>query len=441
MRFTGKAEREFHVRDSVRPIVAGMLLVAALVLAVPHATRGFPLDGYEYTGISRLEGYRLVQEGRVRGARLPPGALLNIEEVHLRLLGQPDLTLPDEDPRFSEEIRRYLGAGAQRYGFAVLDLTDPGHPRYAQHRGTAGSSPGSIGKLVVALGVFQALADIYPTDLEARRKVLRQARITADEFIIKDSHDVPFWDAERQRLKRRPLKQGDRANFWSYLDWMLSASSNAAASMVIKHLMLLVRYGEAYPVADAEAARFFRETPKRELSNLLKRVLQDPVDQNGLEVSQLRQGGFFTWKGRRLVAGTNSYANPRVLIQFLLLLEQGRLVDTFSSRELKRLLYMTERRIRYASHPALSEAAVYFKSGSLYRCREEPDFVCEKYHGNVENRMNSVAIVESPARGRQLHYLVAVMSNVLRENSAVAHQTLAMRVHRLMEAYHRNKKP
>jgi hypothetical protein len=31
------------------------------------------------------------------------------------------------------------------------------------------------------------------------------------------------------------------------------------------------------------------------------------------------------------------------------------------------------------------------------------------------------------------------MSNVLRKNSAVAHQTLATRIHRLIEAYHRGR--
>jgi hypothetical protein len=432
--------RDSHVPHPLRQAVKGVLVLAALLLAGPSCTDGFPLDGYPYTGIARLEGYRFVQEGAVRGARLTAGARLNMQEVDLRLLERPDLALPDQDPRFSGQVRRFLGSDAKRYGFAILDLTDLTDTRYAEHRGTAGSSPGSIGKLIVALGVFQALADLYPTDMEARRMVLKTAMITADQFIIKDSHDVPLWNGQTRRLTYRPLKRGDRASIWTYLDWMLSASSNAAASMVIKHLMLLVHYGAAYPVTDAEAAVFFRETPRTELSRLLKRVLQDPLSRNGMDVSQLRQGGFFTWKGKRLVPGTNSYAHPRALVQFLLHLEQGRLVDIFSSREIKRLLYMTERRIRYASHPALSDAAVYFKSGSLYRCREEADFTCEKYHGNMENRMNSVAIVESPARGRQLHYLVVVMSNVLRENSAVAHQTLAMRVHRLIEAYHRHKK-
>ena len=99
-------------------------------------------------------------------------------------------------------------------------------------------------------------------------------------------------------------------------------------------------------------------------------------------------------------------------------------------------MYLTDRRIRYASHPALTRAAVYFKSGSLYQCQPEEGFVCRKYMGNVRNFMNSVAIVESKEPGRELHYLVAVLSNVLRENSAVAHQTLALRIHRLIESLH-----
>ena len=101
---------------------------------------------------------------------------------------------------------------------------------------------------------------------------------------------------------------------------------------------------------------------------------------------------------------------------------------------------MTQRRIRYASSPALSPAAVYFKSGSLYKCKPEPDFKCLKYHGNVTNMLNSVAIVEHPAGKGQLYYMVVVMSNVLRKNSAVAHQTLATRIHRLIERHYQERK-
>ncbi len=50
--------------------------------------------------------------------------------------------------------------------------------------------------------------------------------------------------------------------------------------------------------------------------------------------------------------------------------------------------------------------------------------------------MNSVAIVESPAGENRLHYIATLISNVLYKNSAVDHQTLGTRIHRLVEASH-----
>jgi hypothetical protein len=77
---------------------------------------------------------------------------------------------------------------------------------------------------------------------------------------------------------------------------------------------------------------------------------------------------------------------------------------------------------------------VYFKSGSLYSCKPEPGFACGKYKGNVRNFMNSTAIVEVSERTPPLHYIAVVLSNVLRRNSAVEHQTLGTRIHRLVIA-------
>ena len=56
--------------------------------------------------------------------------------------------------------------------------------------------------------------------------------------------------------------------------------------------------------------------------------------------------------------------------------------------------------------------------------------------GNELNLLASVATIEGPVPGRDFHYLVAVSSNVLRVNSAVAHQTLALRIHRMLEQLH-----
>jgi hypothetical protein len=411
-----------------------------LLLIAPLKGWSYPLDGYPATGILRLEGFRLAQEGKVQGIRVPPGALLGLDQVDLRLSGQSNFQIPAIDPDFSEKIQNLLGDDADNYGIAVLDLTDTGAPRYMEHRGDYRANPGSVGKLVVVLGIFQALADLYPDDLDHRLKILRDTIVTADQFIQSDHHKVPFWTLGSKKIDYRPLQIGDQASLWTYLDWMLSASSNAAASMVIKELMLLVQYGRNYPVTTAVADAFFKETPRQQLSQLLSKSLQEAVIRNGLDPEQLRQGSFFTRKGKQLVAGTTSYATPKELMRFLLKMEQGLLVDPFSSREIKRLIYMTQGRIRYASAPALFPAAVYFKSGSLYRCKAEPNFKCGKYQGNVENRLNSVAIVEYPAETRKFYYMVVVMSNVLRKNSAVAHQTLATRIQRLIEAQHQGNK-
>ena len=149
---------------------------------------------------------------------------------------------------------------------------------------------------MIALGVFQALADIYPNRIDARLNILRNTVVTADEFIQSDYHQVPVWQPGASRVRYPKIQFGDQASLWTYLDWMLSASSNAAASMVLKHLMLLVQYGPAYPVSETEAQQFFKTTSKKELAALLSRALQAPVVRNGLDLAQLRQGSFFTRK-------------------------------------------------------------------------------------------------------------------------------------------------
>jgi hypothetical protein len=120
-------------------------------------------------------------------------------------------------------------------------------------------------------------------------------------------------------------------------------------------------------------------------------------------------------------------------MKFLFALEQGRVVDQRSSIEIKRLMYMTDRRIRYASAKELNDAAVYFKSGSLYKCDREKNPDCEAYMGNVYNYMNSVIIVEHPEGTR---YMVVLMSNVLGKNSNADHASLSRKIDRLILSFH-----
>ena len=407
---------------------------SCLILAAALAG-AYPLDGDHYTGISRLEGYRLFQEGKKTGGQwVPAGARLKAKQVDLRLTQRPNLQIPPADPDFTADVVALLGDDADLYGLAVLDLTNLDKPRYAEHRAGQSFNPGSVGKLAVAMGIFQALAETYPEDVSARERVLRDSQVVADGFIRHDHHKVPLWNPQSQQLTHRPVQEGDRANLWTYLDWMMSASSNAAASMSIKHLMLLSHFGREYPVSEVQAAAFFNKTSKGALGAVLKDALDRGVSASGLGTNAFRQGKFFTREGKRRVPGLISYATPRELMRFLFHLEQGKVADLFSSREIKRLMYMTQRRIRYASSPALYDAAVYFKSGSMYRCRPEPGFKCRKYRGNVQNLLNSVVIVEAPAGSEKpLFYMAVLTSNVLKINAAMAHQTLATRLHELIE--------
>ncbi|MFC1689675.1 hypothetical protein ACFL07_08490, partial [Pseudomonadota bacterium] len=262
---------------------------------------------------------------------------------------------------------------------------------------------------------------------------LTATEMTADDFSHSDHHTIRLFNVETLELIRRPMQDGDQGSVWEYLDWMLSVSSNSAAAMMMRDAMLLKHFGQDYPVSEEAIKAFFDDTPSAELTRLFQQTFWEPVTRNGLPLDQIRQGSFFTAQGKRNVnGGGNSYATARTLMEFVLMMEQGKLVDEWSSRQIKRLLYMTERRIRYASSPELREAAVYFKSGSLYKCQQEEGFKCTPYHGNVYNYMNSVAIVEQDTDGVKLHYIAIVISNVLRQNSAVDHQTMGTEVHRLI---------
>ena len=294
-------------------VLAGL----AMSLFATFAT-AYPLDGYESTGIPRLQAQRLMQEGVIPGKPRPAGELMPLSMVDLRLLDQPGFTLPPADPALTAKLKSLLGQYASRYGIALLDLSDRNNPRYGEWNGNVQQNPGSVGKLLVSLALFQALADIYPDDIDARQRVLTDTVVTADVFSVYDHHTVPFWDEATQKYTRRPLKEGDRGTLYTYLDWMMSPSSNSAAGMMQKELILLTHFGDRYPVSQAESDAFFADTPKADLGEIFERAIQEPITRNGLDLDSLRQGSFFTREGKKRVPGTTSYATPRSLMQFML---------------------------------------------------------------------------------------------------------------------------
>ena len=394
-------------------------LVSPLALA-------YPLDGFPSTGIKRLEAYRMAAQGARRPSFLTEGEMLTSDAIKLNLREHPGFAIPAADSELSARLKKMLGKDAPHYGVTVLDFSDPRRPRYAAINPERPQNPGSVGKIVVLLGWFQALADLYPDDVRARRSLLYETEIVADRFIRTDSHDVPFWDFGETRVERRPLVEGDRANLWTFLDWTASASSNAAASMMMSQLVLLKHFGRDYPVSSERvptpSSRHLQEGAPEHLP---RRHHQSPVKRNGLDLGQLRQGSFFTREGKTLIPGTSSVSTARELMRYMVLMEQGKLVDSFSSLEIKKLIYLTDARIRYAAAPALDDSAVFFKSGSLYGCKPERGFECTKFRGNRMNFMNSMVVIESIDRDPPLRYAVVVLSNVLRKNSSEVHQEFA----------------
>jgi hypothetical protein len=407
--------------------------VVALGWLVPATASAYPVDAWDETDIHRLLAFDLARAPLLDARGIVPGGLWSKHEVRLRLRGL-EFSQPRPDPRFASQLRELLGGDAGGYGVAVLDLSDPEQPLYAEHNGGFTQIPGSVGKIMVALAWFQALADRFPNDIDARNRLLRETIVTADAFIVNDEHDVPVWHPGDPMVLRRPIAIGDRANLWTWLDWMISASSNAAASELMAHLVLLKHYGAAYDGSPEQAAAFWSRGGGA--PGLLGNALMRSVRQSGLDPGQLYQGSLFTRGGRSRIPTAGSTSTPRGLLQYLVRMEQGKLVDPWSSLQIKRLLYLTDVRIRYASQPVLDDSAVYFKSGSLYGCRSEPGFECRKYHGNTRNFMNSIAVVESEQDGKSLHYIAVVLSNVLRKDSTDVHRELAKGIHQLLETRH-----
>ncbi len=395
----------------------------------------YPLDGAAQSGIRRLAGYGEAQQ-RAGAPKLPPGALLGVDAISLRLADMPadapDFDAAPADPALSEALTRLLARRDRSYGIVVVDWTDPDNIRWGAVRPDVQQNPGSVGKIVTMAALFDALARAFP-DTGERARVLRETRVPAGEWIIADDHVVPHFQPDSGRNRFRPLEVRDEFTLSEWVDHMISPSANAAGSVVWREAMLVEHFGARYPVSADEARAFFDASPPAELAELALRISVRPLADANIDTARLQQGSFWTRVGKRRVPGTISFATPRELARFVFRLEQGRLVDAWSSLEMKRYLYMTKRRYRYVYAPELADLAVYFKSGSLYQCRPEEGYRCGKYLGNARNMMNSVAIVETlPATETPRRYGVALMSNVLKVNSAWDHSRIAAAIDELV---------
>ena len=413
-----------------------IFVVVVLVTASAFTTYTYyPIDGYEHTGIKRLKRLERIKNGEIKdAAALPPGALKSYSEIELNLVSrQADsaMALMQVDEAFQKEINALFRGLDKSYSLTVLDISDPENVRYAERNETAGYQPGSVGKLAVLTGLFTQLAKIYPDSFERRTELLRSKSVKAGVWGLTDEHTIPIYNIEKNTLVKRQVVASDVFTLYEWADHMLSVSNNGAASIVWREVLLMAAFGDKYPeLTQEEADTYFKETPKKELTDLGNDVVNLPLRDLGITADEWRLGSFFT-RGSNTYVGDKggSIGSPQGLMKFLIQLEQGNVVDEASSLEMKRLMYMTDRRIRYAQSPALKEAAVYFKSGSLYKCDRSNGEACGKYMGNVTNFMNSVIIVEHPDNCR---YMVVLMTNVLRKNSASDHMYLAGNIDKLI---------
>lgn len=415
-----------------------IIVIGLIVLACSAFTTlsYYPIDGYAHTGIKRLKRLELIKSGELKDvSKLPEGAMKSYMDITLNLLSKKADSVTyylKVDDDFQKQIGNLFKGLDKSYSLAVLDISDINHVRYAQRNETFGYQPGSVGKIAVLVGLFDQLAKIYPDDFEKRLELLRSKSVKAGVWGLTDEHTIPIYNIETQKLLKRQVIASDVFTLFEWADHMLSVSNNGAASILWREVLLMQAFGEKYPdLTQEEADEYFKTTPKKELTDIGIDVVNLPLRDLGITEDEWRLGRFFT-RGANTYVGDKggSIGTPIGLMKFLIQLEQGNVVDEQSSLEMKRLMYMTDRRIRYAQSPALKEAAVYFKSGSLYKCDRSNGETCGKYMGNVQNFMNSVAIVEHPDN---CNYMVVLMTNVLRKNSATDHMMLAASIDKIIK--------
>ena len=414
------------------------LIIIAILFGVCSAFTTFnyyPIDGYAHTGIKRLKRLELIKSGELKdGTKIPAGALKNYMDINLNLTSKKEDSLSSfftVDEEFQKEINDLFRGLDKSYSITILDISDEDNLRYAKRNETLGYQPGSVGKLAVLTGLFTQLAKIYPDDFEKRLNLLKTKSVKAGFWGLTDEHTIPIYNIETQKLVKRQVIASDVFTLFEWADHMLSVSNNGAASIVWREVLLMQIFGDKYPdLTQEEADAYFKTANRKELTDLGNDVVNLPLRDLGITKDEWRLGSFFT-RGANTYVGDKdgSIGSPLGLMKFLIQLEQGKIVDEASSLEMKRLMYMTDRRIRYAQAPALQDAAVYFKSGSLYKCDRSKGEACGKYMGNVTNFMNSVIIVEHPDNCR---YMVALMTNVLRKNSGTDHMNLATRIDKII---------
>ncbi len=396
----------------------------------------YPIDGYLLTGIRRLLRLEKIQNGEMKGDPLINGALKPLSDIKLNLYQTPKgdslEILPDVDPGLQKSLNSLFPNLHESYSVTLMDITPDKPFRYAKRQENKGFQPGSVGKLAVIGALFRELQRIFPDSFENRRNLLKTKFVRGGKWAVLDEHTVPFYDPETEKFFKRTVNENDVFSLYEWADHMLSVSNNGAASVVWREAILMRIFGKKYlTLTEEEAEAYFKSAPKSELADIAISVVNEPLSEVCIEGDEWRLGTLFTRGATSYIPGKGgSLGTPQGLMKWMVALERGVLIDYESSLEIKRLMYMTDRRIRYGANASLKEAAIYFKSGSLYKCDRTTMPDCGKYKGNVQNFMNSVAIIEQPD---STTYIVALMTNVLKKNSNSDHNALAGSIDKIIK--------
>ena len=407
---------------------------------LPEMT-AYPIDGYWTTGIRRLLRLELMMKGELDGRnKLNPGSTRKLADIDLLLCGRPVrkelTTLPEPDSLLQSQLDDLMQRMNPNYSITVLDLTPGEEPVYAARKEERGYQPGSVGKLAVLTGFFTELEKVYPNSFKKQQQLMKNKYVKGGKFAVYDHHTVPFFDTITYDFKKRTVVESDVFSLYEWADHMTSVSNNGAASIVWREAMLMRIFGEDYPgLTDEQSEAFFKETPRDSLARVANRVVNNPLRDLGISEDEWRLGSMFTRGASGIVPPMGgSIGTPLGLMKWMLALERGDIISYESSLEMKRLIYMSDRRIRYARAEVLDSAAVYFKSGSLYSFLDGTPR--KKYAGTRYNYMNSVAIVEHKDG---TSYLVAMESNVLQKNSAYDHYILATRIDGMLRKFRKRE--
>ena len=451
------------------------LLLPAVVVAVVSDAHAYPIDEGERTGIRRLEWQYNVDFGEARGRKLDPGGRWPGRQIELKMTGARDFDLTPEtakDPQLQAALEQMLKKWRwSRYHVAILDITDPDKPRFAGVKEHVSQTPGSVAKVLTAAGLLNELKKRYPDDIGKREQLLRSHQVTADDWSRTDSHEVPFiLDEANTKASYRRIRTGHTFTLWQWMDHALSASNNSAASTIWREAALMKLLGNDYPPATYDKdlwARWDRD----QMSEASFGVINEPLSDAGMDPEVFRLRLYFTSGANRYIRSKPSGLTPFALVRWMLKVEQGLMVDEWSSLELKKMLYLTRRRVRYLYTNSLDNYGAFFKSGSLYRFSENAERI--QYQGDIINVLNTLVEIDTSealpmvepepelepsaaevmtdaitepapkttdttdddaAKPQPYVYIVAVMSNELKRNAAIDHSKLAEAIHAAITA-------